>query len=82
MAHHQNTPRSVLDAPEPRAVLAWNPHRSVPVRLRGLLRTRRVKNGRAAVFGSFVGDVERDLLGVPVGTSRKGRKTRRARTEA
>jgi len=26
---------------------------------------------------AFVGDVERDLLGVTVGTSRKGRKVRR-----
>lgn len=73
MAHHDSTPQSVLDASRLTPVMVWtaNAHE-----------TSKKKPGvifRRSISGAFVGDVERDLLGVSVGTSRKGRKIRRER---
>jgi len=68
MAHHDSTPQTVLNAPAPKPDPVW---------------TTTVIGGttfhptRQQVRPAFVGDVERDLLGVTVGTSRKGRKVRR-----
>lgn len=68
MAHHNSTPQSVLDAPTMAADPVWI---TTVVEGKASYPTRR------QIRPAFVGDVERDLLGVTVGTSRKGRKVRR-----
>jgi hypothetical protein len=69
MAHHNSTPATVLDAPTPLPVRVW---------ITTVLEDKGKFLKRRAVRPAFAGDVERDLLGVTVGTSRKGRKVRRA----
>ena len=68
MAHHNSTPQSVLDAP----ILAPD-----PVWITTVVEGTTSCPTRRQIRPAFVGDVERDLLGVTVGTSRKGRKVRR-----
>ena len=69
MAHHNNTPQTILDAPTLTPERIW-----ITTVIEGMGKALR----RRQVMRAFVGDVERDLLGVTVGTSRKGRKIRRA----
>ncbi len=68
MAHHNSTPQSVLDAPTMVADPVW---------ITTVIGGTTSHPTRQQVRPAFVGDVERDLLGVTVGTSRKGRKVRR-----
>jgi len=68
MAHHNSTPQSVLDAP----ILTPD-----PIWITTVIEGKHPHLTRRQVRPAFVGDVERDLLGVTVGTSRKGRKVRR-----
>lgn len=69
MAHHNSTPQTILDAPR------FTPD---PIYITTVIDTRGKVPVVRQVRAAFVGDVERDLLRVAVGTSRKGRKVRRA----
>ena len=73
MAHHRSTPKSVLNAPQLRPDPVWTTTVMGDKLSPGIFARRRVRP-------AFVGDVERDLLGVTVGRSRKGRKVRRGPT--
>ena len=68
MAHNNSTPPSFLNAP------GLTPD---PVWITTVIEGKHPHLTRRQVRPAFVGDVERDLLGVTVGTSRKGRKVRR-----
>ena len=68
MAHHNSTPQCVLDAP------SLTPD---PVWITTVIEGKAPNLRRRQIRPAFAGDVERDLLGVTVGTSRKGRKVRR-----
>ena len=73
MVHYDSTPQSVLDAPKLSRLGVWITHNWVKLGEGKTARWLPVSTGA----GSFAGDVERDLLGVTVGVSRKGRKVRR-----
>ena len=68
MAHNNSTPQSVLDAPTLMPDPVW---------ITTVIEGKAPHLTRRQVRPAFVGDVERDLLGVTVGVSRKGRKVRR-----
>lgn len=68
MAHHNSTPQTVLDAPSLMPDPVW---------ITTVIEGKAPRLRRRQVRPAFVGDIERDLLGVTVGTSRKGRKVRR-----